>query len=44
METKYEIERQIRRVVEKWMNTEDPKLAKQLETEYDTLTKKLHNL
>ena len=44
MNNENEIKLQIRRVVEKWMNTEDPKLAIELEKEYDRLTKKLHSL
>ena len=44
MNNENEIKQQIRRVVKKWMNTEDPKQAKKLEEEYDVLTQKLHSL
>lgn len=44
MLTKCEIEHRIRQIVEKWMNTEDPKIANKLEKEYDRLTTILNNL
>ena len=44
MNKKEELEQKQWQVVEKWMNTEDPIIANELEKEYDRLTKKLHNL